>query len=178
MTRGPTAWDEVRQAFPSVPVATFWRWVREIKTKPTPEQRQAARTLLSSVPGAALPAGATLPAPIALTAVTANGPSSVAQINFMLELGQLMQDAKLLRDYAMTPDRAGVREPKVFADAARLRGQFLQLYLAALPELYSSEITQKLYATVIDTVASCAPEAANKIVEKLRALTAEAGFLQ
>lgn len=170
-------WDTVRSRYPDVPAATFWRWVRALRDKPSADQVQAARTLLTGVPGAGLPADAALPAPVAMSAVAADGRRARAQINFFLELQQLMDDARLLRTFALTPCGSRVRNPRVLADSAKLRSQFLQLYLNALPQLYAAEQTQKLYLAIVDAVAACEPEAARTIIQKMRALSAEAGFL-
>lgn len=174
---GSADWELVRQRFPNLPAATFWRWVRELKAKPSADQLQAARTLLGATPGASIPAGAALPAPVALTAVASGDRRARAGIHFFLELQQLMDDARLLRTFALTPDGARVKNPRVLADSAKLRSNFLQLYLTALPQLYASDTTQRLYAAVIETIAACEPQVARQITEKLRALSEDAGFL-
>jgi hypothetical protein len=174
---GGTSWGELRQAFPDVPVATFWRWVKEMKARPSPEQFRAARTLLAQVPGSGLSEGAVLPAPISLTTVAAGGLKAVQKIDFILEVNELMSDARLLRGFAMTPDMTGVRDSRVFIDAAKLRTQVLQMYVTALPLVYSGERTQHLYTAVIDAVASCDPGMARQILDRVRALSSEAGFL-
>jgi hypothetical protein len=177
MKIGSESWGEVRRKFPDVPVATFWRWVKELKSRPSPEQMQAARTLLAKVPGATLHEGAALPAPMCLSAVAAGGLNAVRKIDFLLEVHELMSDARLLRGFAMEPESNEVRDPKVFIDAARLRTQVLQLYVSALPMVYSGERTQKLYTAVIEAVAACDPDVARQILDRVRALSSEAGFV-
>lgn len=170
-------WAALRAQYPDIPPATFWRWVREVRNHPRPEQLQAARQLLAITPGGAVPENAVLPAPIALTAIASDRLRGQQQIHFFLELQQLMADARLLREFALSPCQTKVKNPRVLADSAKLRSQFLQLYLTALPQLYASEQTQKLYVSIIEAVAACEPGVARSITQKLKSLSEEAGFL-
>ena len=175
--RGGTGWDAVRARFPDVPVATFWRWVRAARKSPSPEQLSAARTLLANTPGAAMDATAPLPAPVPAAALIEGGIDSFGKFNFMRELDRLMADGELLRSLSLSADRTGVRNPKVFTDSAKLRIELMRLWLSAYPTLYSAERTQELYAAVIDAVAECDPEAAKRIVAKMRTVSERLGFV-
>ena len=176
-TQGSVRWDEVRARFPDVPVATFWRWVREVRTKPSPERMQAARDLLTSTPGAGLARTSFLPAPISIGAVTAAGVEATKQINFLREFDELLGDARLLRSFSMTRDGSKVRIPKIFADAAKLRVQLLQMWLGAIPVLYSAERMEQFYKSIVDAVSRCEPEVGRQITAQLKSLTEHAGYV-
>src|SRR5450631_2761839 len=128
-SHGPVRWDKVRERFPDVPIATFWRWVRAVKTKPSLERMRAARDLLATSPGTLVACGAPLLAPALVGAVTADGAGATRQVNVRQEFDELVADAKLLRAFSMSPDGSKVRVPKIFADAAKLRIQLVQMVI-------------------------------------------------
>jgi hypothetical protein len=173
---GGAGWDEVRGLFPDVPPATFWRWVRAARVRPSAEQLGAARTLLTNVPGAAVDATAPLPAPVPAAALIEGGVGVLAKFDFMRAFGGLTRDADLLRSFSLSPDMSKLRMPRMFLDSARLRVELLKLWLAALPVLYSAERTQELYDAVVAEIAACDPVIARRIVGRLRELSARKGF--
>lgn len=175
-TRGPIAWDEVRARYPEVPVATFWRWVRAAKAKPSPAQLVAAREVLAGIQGAAVARAAPVPAPIAIGAIAAAGAEATRHVHFLRAFDELMADADLLRSFALN-DQRQVGSPKIFVDAAKMKIQLLQMWLSAIPVLYSAERTERFYASMIDTIASCEPEVAKAITVRLRVLSEQAGYV-
>lgn len=177
ISSGGNPWQSVMSRFPSVPAPTFWRWVREVRTRPNAKALDAARTLLSGVPGASVEAKAVLPAPVPASALVEGGIGAVKKMNFLREFDVLMGDARLLREFSMCQRTGGVRIPRTFVDSARLRIQLMQMWLEALPVLYSAEQTQKLFSAVIDAVGECDPEMQKRILAALREIRERTGFV-
>jgi len=174
---GPARWELVRQRYPDVPIATFWRWVRDIKKKPSKERMQAARDLLAVAPRSRVAIAASQMPSVSIDDVTKGAGVVAQQIDVRLELDELMADAKLLRSFSMSSDGTKVELPKIFADAAKLRIQLLEMVLAATPILSSAEVVANFFDSVVHTVAKCEPEAARQIIVKLNRFKETGGYL-
>lgn len=184
-TIGPKDWSIVRDRFPDVAEATFWRWVKQVKASaPKPEAIERAQRKLAELgDGATVEQTAAIfrdalppcgPDPIEYLAK--NGEGAVRGINFVKELHRQLQSCEQLREHATGPD-GKIRNTQLFGQALKLKDATLRTAFKVLEGAYNMGRMERTRQAILDAIAEASPETARKIVGKLQDADARTGMV-
>ncbi|ARU03912.1 hypothetical protein CCO03_03755 [Comamonas serinivorans] len=160
-----------REKFPAVPHGTWGRWRVEAVGYSGDANAQTVGALAQQI-------RETIPAPEALSHVAGDPMPAVARsLRFWDEMDTLLQDADLLRRFALATGHDGalkVRVPKALVDAANMRQSLLKLALAQAEVAHGVQRAQQFFDAVIDAVGQESPECQRRIMLRLREVQGEA----
>ncbi len=163
--------QRARQQFPDVAPATWARW------------RQAAIGNVSKADADAMvdlapEVRARIPTLHELTPVGDDPvPATHKAINFWRMLDELEQDAKMMRDYALSKSADGkvrLRIPPVLRDAHKMRVDLMRLALQQAEVAWSAERAGTFYQAIIDEIGAESPACQKRILERLKRVQGEA----
>lgn len=157
---------------PAAIAAARDRIEKRLNGRPTMRQEEARAKGLEHI-AAQIPA-APPPAFIAKTGI-----KQLERLDIFEELTILFSDARLLRESSIRIDKATGREtvynPRTFDKSISRRLEILATSIATQKELWDLQRMETFYTTIIETIASCAPEVAQEIQRKLAALHIHVG---
>lgn len=162
-----------REHYPGVPSGSWGRW-RQQAVGNVAGQRKTDGDAVAS-----LAAGVRehIPAPEALTTQDDAVPATRRALDFWRMLDELDEDARLLRDFAMTTSADGKRKVKVpFAlrDAHRMRCDLIRLALQHSETAWSASRMQSFFDAIAVELEAESPELQRRVIERLRMLSTEA----
>lgn len=187
---GPNNWDELREKFPNVSRATFFRYVKDIKEDmearasdigtaelramqkrirsqtQTPESTK--RTMKANVPAS--------PSPAALVEL-GSGASEV--FNFMAHFNQLLADTQMMRSasVAVTEDgKERLKNPMLMDKSIGRRVDLIETWLRSQDMIWNFERMQQLYHAIIDEVGKADPDTQQAILARIRTLNNRTGM--
>jgi hypothetical protein len=178
-TRGERGLSEVRARHPNIGERRFYRLLSRAKESPTVRGLELSRAITAVAElKEMIPAEALSTAPPALA--TKPLPGSVDAINLMATLRDLMVDATMVREYAMSkPDENGnrtIKNPMYFANSVKLRRDLVETMLKTWHESFDLRRMQEFYEIILDEIGKASPEVQGAIMERLRELNSERGF--
>ncbi|KWA45810.1 hypothetical protein WL27_05370 [Burkholderia multivorans] len=163
-----------RERFPDVPRGTWGRWRAEA-LGPAPDREQLEREARAAV---AAEVRENIPAVTELVSADAEAmPAARRALDFWRMLDELDEDARLLREFAVTTGPDGKRKVKVpFAlrDAHRMRCDLIRLALQHAEAAHGVERTARLHEAIIAEIQAESPEMAKRVIDRLRRLSTEA----
>lgn len=184
-TVGPHDWSLVRDRFPDVAEATFWRWVRQVKASaPKPEAIERAQQKLAELGDAATSEEVVavfqdaLPkcGPDPIEYLARNGEGAVRGINFIRELHRQLQSCEQLRKHATGPD-GKIRNVQVFGQAVKLKDGTLRTAFKVLEGAYNMGRMERLRTAMLEAIREADPETARKVVRKLQEVDTRTGMV-
>jgi hypothetical protein len=161
-----------REQFPSIATPTWNRWrIESVGHQPEQEQRDTAtRAKIGREVRATIPdVNALAPAPIDVI------PAQKRALDFWRLIDELDQDAKLMRDYAVTVQPDGTRKlrvPMALVNAHRMRADLIRLALEHASIAWSSERQREFQEAVIACVGEASRELQMAVISRLRKLKA------
>ncbi|WP_454764444.1 hypothetical protein [Cupriavidus campinensis] len=162
-----------REQFPEVPDGTWGRWrVQALGRAPEREELERdARANMATEVRENIPAVAELvPAAEAL-------PAQRRALDFWRMLDELDEDARLLREFAVTVGADGkrrVRVPFALRDAHRMRCDLIRLALQHAEAAHGVERAARFQDAIIAEISAESPELAGRVIARLRRLAGEA----
>jgi hypothetical protein len=162
-------WKAVRERFPDIPEATFWRMIRRERQAATGDVKIAeARRRLADHASASIQSQAEADA--ALAEAGASAPSDVVGLRGLDVLGRLEQtfaDIDMLRAYALTTD-GKVGKPLFFAQSIALKDRSLNTAVKVAEAVMDMQRTWDFFDLIVSEVAAESPEAARRIISRLK----------
>jgi hypothetical protein len=157
-----------REQFSDIPHGTWGRWrVEALGPAPDREEREreargkVAREVRESIPH--------------LTKLVSDDaeaiPATRRALDFWRLLGELDQDAQLLRSYAVTTAADGTRKlrvPFALVNAHRMRIDLMKLALQHAEVAWSTERTRQFHDAIIDVIGEVSPDLQRLVLERLR----------
>lgn len=162
----------VRERYPEIPRATWYRFLKAASSTPTERAVDVAKKAAKHLPAAPSPA------------YVLDKPAEARRnIDFMTRLEGLYNDAELLREFALSKgyDVDGnevlkIKMPHYFAQSIKLRSDLLENAVRTIQQVYDLRRMQQFHDTIINAIAEESPETALKITERLAALNSEVGI--
>lgn len=168
LSQGSQGWTALRGRYPEVSPATFWRLLRQVKG----ETRASAGEVTHLKPSHLSETSKQFPRHEADRKAASPSGEKRRRMNVMplfLELGSLISEAELLREYAM--DESGrIRHPEAFAKSIKLREGLISRAVNIHYYASDAEAQKQFYDLLIDKIAGASPEVAKTIVVALREL--------
>ena len=177
LTNGPAAWSELRERYPQVPQATFWRYVKRVKEAQA-EGLAGNSQAASEYPGAESEnsdAHAELNFPTAAGIFPDPGQLSGLRASALAkELRSLISDVERLKAYATDSDGRILR-PQAFAASIDVRCRVLHTALDLAEAIFDLDHQQRFYDAVGNILLEFVPpESQLPVIEKLEALGVQA----
>lgn len=157
---------------PEMLAAARERIQRKLEAQPFTMRQEEPRTPRAAHVAALIPA-APSPAYIARAGV-----GQLEKLDIFVELNGLMADARLLRASAIRKGPDGtetVKNPRTFDRAISRRLEILGTSIATQKELWDLQRMEAFYTTIIETIASAAPEVAREIQRRLSEMNIHVG---
>jgi hypothetical protein len=180
---GPGDWKKIRDRYPAVSDAAFWRYVKEARRRPAPQPFiEAARRVLAERAAAMThdekigAITANLPAAVSPDFIARNGERGQAQLRLIDRFEQLFDDAILLRAFAMHEDGRRIKNPVIFGSTISMRDGLLRTALQATQAIWDLRRSQELWDLAMDEIAAESPECVGRILVRLTELNSRAGF--
>lgn len=193
---GSRNWGDFYKQYPDIPNGTLRQWVEEVRRDPPPEMllRKARARIQDTLEGATVltevrSTGDATANEIAKVIPAAPPPAIVSkdiersrrQMDFLLEIGNLLDDADALRAYAIEnredlPRGFKIKNPIVFDRAMQRRASIIGLGIDAHRTLWDLETMQQFYSSIVETIRSVSPEMAREVLTKLRELNNRTGM--
>jgi hypothetical protein len=197
-TVGANNWNAVLDAFPDIPVATKWRWIREAKAAdvPKPQLINAKAALVQKVKK--LPKDARrveseeagtqhitkqLPAAPSPAYIARTGESGLQTLDFVAEIHSLYRDASMLRAFAIKAVQGEdgtttekILNPAAFDKSIVRRADLLETAIKAVQEVWDLRTMQNFYETIIEEIGKESPEVQRRIMERLAVLNSKTGM--
>jgi len=162
-----------REQFPGVPDGTWARW-RVHALGPAPDREELERAARTAV---AAEVRESIPRPAELVSTEAEVvPAARRALDFWRMLDELDDDARLMRDYAVTTNPDGSRKlrvPFALVNAHRMRVDLVRLALQHAEVAWGTERARQLHGAVIAAIGEVSPELQRKVIDRLRHLNAE-----
>ncbi|KGW21754.1 hypothetical protein [Burkholderia pseudomallei] len=162
-----------RQQFADVPDGTWGRW-RVNALGPAPDREEMEREARAAV---AAEVRENIPAVTELVSAAPEAmPAARRALDFWRMLNELDDDARLLRDYAVTTAPDGtrkVRVPFALRDAHRMRTDLVRLALQHAEVAWSTERTRQFHDAIIAAIGEVSPDLQRAVLERLRRLNEE-----
>lgn len=169
---GAGNWNKLQGRFPLVPAATFWRYVRKVRTSETDRialgqarQRLADHVALQvhnaadqQISGAELPSVA----------------SGWKQLNLLRHLEQAFADIDALRAFARSEGQ--ISHPHFFAQTIGMRDRTVATALRCAESIWDVQRMWDFYDVLVEEVASESPEVARRITQRFRDVAKERGI--
>jgi hypothetical protein len=172
LENGSHRWNEVKQRYPQVSSATFWRYVGAAK---------AAAAAANSGNSSAEPENTDFGQTSNFETTPEFEPrfaylTSLRGNDVVVELASIAADVERLRDYGL--DSAGnVVRPHAFLASITLRQKILEFGLAAIHDIYDLQHQQRFYTRMIEVVvASVPPEDQARVLKELLTLERESNI--
>jgi hypothetical protein len=149
---GPRGWSTVRERFPEISNATFWRHVKAVRDVP--------------------PATATQPSylkPRTEDDSIRLFPSFFEPMKKLAELERLLPEAEEMGRQARNP-QGKIINWRMHAKSLEMRRELLREQIAAAQQLVDLGKMQRLYDAVVDIVATASPNLVKEVGERLVAL--------
>lgn len=153
LTHGAKGWGKLREQYPQVAEATFWRYVKQAKqaTFASPGQKFP---VTAENPGEN--PGSNLHGAVCLTQRPAFLETGRASDLFE-EFRALMDEAKSLRRYA-TDEKGEIRHPKAFVESVKLRERILLTGLRELENIFNLDRQQRFYDAITAIIVNHVPK--------------------
>lgn len=181
-THGPQRWALVRDRWPDISEASWWRLVARAKRKIADEaileesrRKLAERAAQTTAEEKAEAVAANLPATVSPDFVSKSGSRGMAQLDLLSKFESLFADAMLLREYAVNPE-GKIKNPHFFRDSVALRDKLLGTALRACESIWNLRRQISFYDLVVEEIAKASPEVAQQIMERLQKLNEECGM--
>lgn len=159
-----------RDQFADVPLGTFGRW-RVEALGPAPDRAEREREAQASV---AAEVRENIPEVTQLVSTDAEViPATRRALDFWRMLGELDEDARLMRDYAVTTAPDGTRKlrvPFALVNAHRMRTDLMRLALQHAEVAWSTERTREFHNAVIEVICEVSPDLQRLVIDRLRRL--------
>lgn len=198
-TVGSTNWKDLFARFPDVHEQNMWRWIRALKqadvSKPqlinakaklvqkikkiggTDRQREAEENGTERI-------AKHLPAAPSPNYIARTGEAGMANLDFVAEIHKLYADATMLRTYAMktrTDPATGevtesINNPAAFDKSILRRAALIETAIKTVQEVWDLRQMQNFYQIIIEEIGEESPACQRRIMERLAALNARAGF--
>lgn len=182
LVTGPGDWDSLRNRYPEVSRATFFRWVEQCKRniEASANSPGALRVAQQRVRSTVMPAEQSqeeiakhVPSAPSPAVVAGMGGQKAAQVfDFLAHFKGIVDDAELMREslVAIDPEtgKRKVKNPVMLDKNIARRLQIGQNYLEAMQLLYNQERIRELYQIVIQAVGQADPATQQAILAKLR----------
>ncbi|HCE07071.1 MAG TPA: hypothetical protein DEQ40_00425 [Oxalobacteraceae bacterium] len=173
---GAKNWKVVKDQFPEMDMRRFWRIVAKVKNG-VPDVDILRSTIAYAKVAAAKKA---VPAPVSPAIIYAGGPEVRRQIDYMGQLQEMLDDVQQLRNFALGPEdaegRREIKNPNIFAQAIKLRGECLDRALKAYETVWDLRKQMDFYNAIIDEVSAADPATAARIMDRLNKLNNERGL--
>jgi len=163
-----------REQFADVPDGSWGRWrVQALGREPERDdlEREARAAVAAEV-------RENVPAVTELVSSDAEAmPAARRALDFWRMLDELDEDARLLREYAVTTGADGkrkVRVPFALRDAHRMRCDLIRLALQHAEAAHGVERTARLHEAIIAEISAESSDMARRVIERLRRLSSEA----
>ena len=197
---GPNNWKVVLDALtPRANQATIWRWIKEVRDA-DPERPQLIRakariekataglkderSIEQQEQGVAKIAR-NLPVAPSPAYIAKNGSHGMANLDFVVEIHALYNDAKMLREYASKPklDADGkptgevdIKNPMMWDKQIARRAGLLETAIKAVSEVWELRTMQTFYETIIEEIGKADKETQKRILVRLADLNSRAGY--
>lgn len=162
-----------RKQFADVPDGTWGRW-RVNALGPAPDREEMEGEARAAV---AAEVRENIPAVTKLVSADAEAvPAARRALDFWRMLNELDDDARLLRDYAVTTAPDGtrkVRVPFALRDAHRMRTDLVRLALQHAEVAWSTERARQFHDAIIAAIGEVSPDLQRAVLERLRRLNDE-----
>jgi hypothetical protein len=163
----------VRERYPDVPRANWYRWLNAVAASPMEVAVDAAvKAVAKHLPAAPPP-----------SYINERPVEARQGINFMERLEHLYDDAEMLRAWSTSKvtDAAGreserIKVPQYFSQSIKLRSDLLETAVRTVQQFYDLRRMQQFYDSVLEEIAAESPEVAQRIAERLSKLDSELGM--
>lgn len=166
---GGGAWDSVRSRFPDVPHTTFWRTVRSVRR----QLQEEAALAVARDEVASRSLGAVEDPNLGKSNRSAEG--GFGGLNLLGRFREILADADRLRAYSISAD-GKILNPVMFSQSIALRDRLLGSALQLADAVYDVERFEAFYQAIVDEVAAESPEAARRIIVRLKQHQERAGI--
>lgn len=136
--------------------ATWFRWVASIRGDRPERAAVTARKAAKHLPAAPPPAY-----------INQYPGRSVRSLDILGRLDELYEDAKKLRDYALT-EEGKVKSPKFLGESIKIRRDLLESALEAVKEVYNLERMEDFYRIILEEISDESSELGGRIIDRLR----------
>jgi hypothetical protein len=162
-----------RQQFADIPIGTWGHW-RVDALGPAPDRAERERDARIAV---AAEVRESIPPMTKLVSTDAQAlPAARRALDFWRMIDELDEDARLLRDYAVTTMPDGTRKlrvPFALRDAHRMRTDLMRLALQHAEIAWSTERAQKYQEAIIAAIGEVSPDVQRLVVNRVRRLQSE-----
>ncbi len=174
----PGTWKAIRDRFPDIPEATFFRYVRKARQAQSGEVAVAeARQRIADHVGAVAShpdVGAVQPDINGQGSLVPSEALGFRQLDLLRRVDEVFADIELLRAYAMGPE-GKIRAPLFWTQAISLKDRSIGTALKCASAALSMERVIDFMDDVVAEVAAESPEAARKIIVRLTRFSASGG---
>lgn len=191
-TEGPQNWGKVRDQFPDVPEASWWRWVKSVRDSPAAPERikavkrkvEEAKRKVAAEPIVETPDEVAdaiaqirdaLPAAPSPDYIARNGEAGLQTLNLLAVIHGLLDDAMKMRAFAVKEDDS-IKNPMLFDRSMERRERFVNVALNAMREVWELRRIEQFMDVIVDEVAQESPECAHRIMRRLQAANEQYGF--
>lgn len=169
----PGGWEPVLSEFTEIPRATWWRMVKRARQADS-DALKVGEARLALAEHVAASAESQARAAPAMAAAAVEAPSEVVglrQLNLLGRLEQTFQDIEALRRFSLN-ENGSVRAPAFLAQSVALKDKTLNTALRIMELAISVQRDWDFYDALVAEVATESPEAAQRIIDRLKALLA------
>jgi hypothetical protein len=174
---GSKDWGRVRERFPNIigdaagPSGhrRFYRWLKSIQAGKEANFKEAVKTSREK-------AARHLPVAPPPSYVAANGASVAKNIDFLVEIATVWQDAMMLRNWSVRTGADGqpmVKNPRYLMDSIRTRLDTMETAMKIMHEVWDLQKMEDFYAEIIAIISeemAPYPDAQGRVLDRLKAL--------
>lgn len=180
MLNGAYSFTEVRKKHPDCTETQFWRAVKSVRDSiekaalgdagalRLAQQKIRTHSDMENLKGKIK---SHLPAAPSPAVIAADQEETTKAFDFMRYFGEILADAKMLRDSAVTKADDGtekLRNPMMMDKSVQRRLAIVETYLHSMETVYNLEKIQELYQIVLSAVGRADPATQQMILAELR----------
>jgi hypothetical protein len=179
---GPQNWGVVRDRYPQIPEATWWRWVRTAKAAVTNKaaleevrqrfQEEVAATSAGERLGAIM---GSLPAAPSPDYLAKNGEKGIERLNLLAVIEGLLVDANKMRAFSVK-ENDDIKNPIWFDRSMERREKFVNTAINAMREVWELSRIERMFDVLVEEVSQESPDTALRIMKRFQAANEEYGF--
>lgn len=181
---GPRNWDPLIAKL-GISRPTVFKLVKEVEGIAGSDEapgilRTAQKKIKRALQDAPGEAAKNLPAIPSPNIIAADVQGGMVNIRYMQRIDKLLEDADMVRAYAVTIDdstgKEKIKNPVMFINAAKLQNDLLQTALRAMQEVYDINKIQDMHRVIMNVIGEADPQIQHKIIDALRELNNRYGM--
>lgn len=164
---GAKDWQKVRDRFSAVPDSTFWRLVKQVREAPaSPEALTSARKRISARKRVTKAAPAEPKATPSPAVVAKHGDDAFRGFDYLAEVGSLYKDAKMLREFSVSPE-GKIRNPIYFEKSIARRENILDTAASLMERFQNIETADAFWKVIVGAIGEADKDTQIKIQKRL-----------